>query len=138
MLKDFNIDFIEKDKINEKNNVLDEIKLLTEDENSLIFRIRNKKVYVFENKEKDSFYHTLINLFETENEESVITLLPVDFNLYYKDMKKEELENLNPKKRFYLLSIIFKKLIDKIGRESSDEYYFLSKNTFYKLYKKIQ
>lgn len=138
MLKDFNIDFIEKDKINEKNNVLDEIKLLTEDENSLIFRIRNKKVYVFENQEKDSFYHTLINLFETENEESVITLLPVDFNLYYKDMKKEELENLNPKKRFYLLSIIFKKLIDKIGRESSDEYYFLSKNTFYKLYKKIQ
>lgn len=138
MLKDFNIDFIEKDKINEKNNVLDEIKLLTEDENSLIFRIRNKKVYVFENQEKDSFYHTLINLFETENEESVITLLPVDFNLYYKDMKKEELENLNPKKRFYLLSIIFKKLIDKIGMESSDEYYFLSKNTFYKLYKKIQ
>lgn len=138
MLKDFNIDFIEKDKINEKNNVLDEIKLLTEDENSLIFRIRNKKVCVFENQEKDSFYHTLINLFETENEESVITLLPVDFSLYYKDMKKEELENLNPKKRFYLLSIIFKKLIDKIGRESSDEYYFLSKNTFYKLYKKIQ
>ena len=141
MLKKLDVTFNKKDKISIKNDIINQIKIITSDDKSIFFKIKKNHVFGFNESNAKDFIHNkfITKFFEKEdkdedNEKQSITLTPIELD-FFCDGNKQDFDKFDDKKRFYLISLIFKKLIDEFGLDSEEEYYAFYKNIFYKFSK---